>query len=1446
MHSFLSSAFLGLALSLGAAAQNATCATSSTLTVSKTPSGCNYGNVTAAIAALPNDGQAKIIIIQPGVYNEQISITRNGKVTLRGVTNFVNDYSQNQVTISYNYGVDTSAGQDELTPVVHAKKSDTNGVAMYNINFINTFPQTKNYAALAADYYGASIAAYGCSFIGFQDTLLLNKGVQVISNSYIEGSIDFVWGFSTAFINQCKIATNTPGASISAQSRSTATTVGGYVFNDCYITYTSTYGSTLGLSYLARPYSNFSIAVYTNSYLDANINPAGWSVWQTNNPQTNGVTFAEYNNTGPGSLGQRASFGTKLDAAGAAKYSLASWIGDTSFIDMDQYNLPPSWTVPSTTSPSSSTITSVSSSTSTAVSSITVGGSLTSSTASASVPTSTAIHPASGSIPPAGAVLVSQNSTIAESFDSLSAALASLPSDGSAQTIFIYPGSYVEQFNVNRNGPVTVIGAQAADPGLTYTANKVVVQYARGLSVVAPIPAGHNDAETAVATTTSNQISFYNINFINTLNLDGAIASYVTLAGSTYGDKIAFYGCSFVGWQDTLLTGSTTGYQYYESCYIEGAIDFIWGYSAAYFKGSVIAAKRKSSAMTAQSRAGATSVGGYVFDQCLFTQATDYPTSLAGQVFLGRPYSAFAIVVIKNSYLDAVVNPSGWKIWSATDPRTSNISFVEFNNDGPGNWENNVAARQAFGFATLATEDDYPFTSFMKEGTAWIDLTHYASISTPTAANIDFSSYITMTTPPPGTTTTTATSPATPTVTTGTTDPVAGDFIVSKTPITGTVTYSTVMAAILALPNDKTTQTIFIYPGLYEEQLTLNRSGTTYFRGYSTSPTDYNSNQVTIQSAYGVNTQADESNSDSATLYSRDKQIQMYNINLWNVFGTTHDYASLGFAIGNNGYAAFYDCQIRGNQDTFDLNSGTYAFLYGTYIDGNIDFIWGAGSAYFLNSTIAPNADGSTITAMKRADTVTPGGAVFDQCSVVASPYTTVSDGSVFLGRPYNQFSQVAYVETYLSSIISPAGWEQWSTSSPQTSNVTYVEYNNYGPGAALGQRVNFSHEATNAEIVQFQLANFFAVPGTAWIDFSVVHVQPFVAGTSSPTSTSSTVASSTVVGTATPSSVSTTASPTTTTTTTLVVTSTTVTVSTPTTTSKVSTSTTSVASSTTTPVVVTTITPPASTVYTTEVTSTTIYVYSTPTPKTISEKTTSTITSTSTILPNTKGTTITVTSTITTTSYSTPKVATATTTLTLSPSSTITKISSTTATVKVTVTSYSTKTTTKSTTLTCIPTATPKARRGMDNAYLRRAAKPKAAAAAAAAPALQARALTTLPVSTVTATISSTKSITSTSKLATSTVTVTSVAYKTTETTITASAPSAATSTSTKYATVTVKSVLPSMTVTSTQTTSEKASTVTAKVMVTTTSTDVKKSSTTVTIVKTSTKKGAPVCTAK
>ena len=57
---------------------------------------------------------------------------------------------------------------------------------------------------------------------------------------------------------------------------------------------------------------------------------------------------------------------------------------------------------------------------------------------------------------PAGALVVRYESPGSGEFANISSAVKSLPDDNSAQTIFIFPGTYTEQIMVTRLGPLTV------------------------------------------------------------------------------------------------------------------------------------------------------------------------------------------------------------------------------------------------------------------------------------------------------------------------------------------------------------------------------------------------------------------------------------------------------------------------------------------------------------------------------------------------------------------------------------------------------------------------------------------------------------------------------------------------------------------------------------------------------------------------------------------------------------------------------------------------------------------------------------------------------------------------------------------------------------------------------------------------------------------------------
>lgn len=67
-----------------------------------------------------------------------------------------------------------------------------------------------------------------------QDTLYLHYGKQYLKDCYIEGSVDFIFGNSTALLEHCHVHCKSPGF-ITAQSRKSSQETTGYVFLRCVV-----------------------------------------------------------------------------------------------------------------------------------------------------------------------------------------------------------------------------------------------------------------------------------------------------------------------------------------------------------------------------------------------------------------------------------------------------------------------------------------------------------------------------------------------------------------------------------------------------------------------------------------------------------------------------------------------------------------------------------------------------------------------------------------------------------------------------------------------------------------------------------------------------------------------------------------------------------------------------------------------------------------------------------------------------------------------------------------------------------------------------------------------------------------------------------------------------------------------------------------------------------
>ncbi len=193
-----------------------------------------------------------------------------------------------------------------------------------------------------------------------------------------------------------------------------------------------------------------------------------------------------------------------------------------------------------------------------------------------------------------------------------------------------------------------------------------------------------------------------NITFENTAGQKGragqALAAYVDA------DKACFRNCRFLGFQDTLFTGpppqdagdlewlrkdkmqtishhGSKNRQFYDQCYLEGDVDFIFGSATAVFRNCEIFSKDRGQKVNGYITAASTPESreyGYVFMGCRLTGDAG-PQS----VYLGRPWRKYAKVAFLNCQMGSHIIGEGWNNWRDRE-REKTVAYVEYNNRGPG------------------------------------------------------------------------------------------------------------------------------------------------------------------------------------------------------------------------------------------------------------------------------------------------------------------------------------------------------------------------------------------------------------------------------------------------------------------------------------------------------------------------------------------------------------------------------------------------------------------------------------------------------------------------------------------------------------------------------------------------------------------------------------------
>jgi polygalacturonase len=251
----------------------------------------------------------------------------------------------------------------------------------------------------------------------------------------------------------------------------------------------------------------------------------------------------------------------------------------------------------------------------------------------------------------------------------------------SGAVISVAPGTYREVLTINK--PHLVLRSPYAD------ASKTVV--------VAGKSSGTDGGtlNSATVNVLANDFRAENISFVNDFNrthpqlYQGSQAVALLVRG----DRAVFENVRVLGHQDTLYAGGgectekdgtracPTARQYFDHCYIEGNVDFIFGDAKTVFDHCVISSNAHSVGfITAQSRSDPSQDSGFVFHDCRLV-ADD----TVGNVYLGRPWRSHATVIYINTWLGSHIVPEGWREWHPGETGyLATASYAEYQSSGPG------------------------------------------------------------------------------------------------------------------------------------------------------------------------------------------------------------------------------------------------------------------------------------------------------------------------------------------------------------------------------------------------------------------------------------------------------------------------------------------------------------------------------------------------------------------------------------------------------------------------------------------------------------------------------------------------------------------------------------------------------------------------------------------
>ncbi|POY35839.1 pectin esterase [Solitalea longa] len=280
----------------------------------------NFKTVQEALNTVPKHNTERIeIFIKKGVYKEKLKLdTTQHMVSLIGE-------SLNETILTYDdfSGKKAADGSTHTTKTTASFFIFADDFLATNITFENTAGEVGQ--AVAVMVYGNRAVFVNCRFLGNQDTLYTQgqQSNQYYKNCYIEGTTDFIFGFSVAVFDNCHIHSK-KNSYITAASTPEGNSYG-YVFINCKLT------AAEGINevYLGRPWRPFAKTVFINTEMGSHILPEGWHNWNKPDAEKTSL-YAEYNSKGMGgNTEKRVLWSHQLSKKDKRNYKIKTVLADT-------------------------------------------------------------------------------------------------------------------------------------------------------------------------------------------------------------------------------------------------------------------------------------------------------------------------------------------------------------------------------------------------------------------------------------------------------------------------------------------------------------------------------------------------------------------------------------------------------------------------------------------------------------------------------------------------------------------------------------------------------------------------------------------------------------------------------------------------------------------------------------------------------------------------------------------------------------------------------------------------------------------------------------------------------------------------------------------------------------------------------------------------------------